>query len=181
MAGPFRLSLLAALLGLALPAAPRAQALSRAEKLEGKLRVAMLKANKDIAGPWIKAAELKAILEDTNLVLVDVRRQAEQDVSMLPHAVDTRRFAEIYRHGAPPGKRLVLYDTIGFRSGKYGEQLAPHGIKYEILEGGILMWSFAGGPLAARNGKGEWEPTRRIHVYDSEWNIVHPDYVAVLP
>jgi rhodanese-related sulfurtransferase len=173
--------LLSALLALALPAAPGAQALSRAEKLEGKLRVAMLKADKEIQGPWIKAADLKAILGDTDLILVDVRQPAERLVSMLPDALDTYRFADKYRHGIPPGKRLVLYCTIGYRSGKYGEKLAPMGIKYEVLEGGILMWSFVGGPLVALNDQGDRVPTNRIHVYDAEWNIVHPDYQAVLP
>lgn len=176
-----RISLSALLLALALPAAPGAQALSRAEKLEGKLRVAMLKANKDIQGPWIKAAELKTIIDDTNLILVDVRQPAEIAVSKIRHAMDTYQFADQYKHGIPPGKRLVLYCTIGYRSGKYGEKLAPLGIKYQVLEGGILMWSFVGGPLVARQDHGEWGPTNRIHVYDAEWNIVHPDYVAVLP
>jgi rhodanese-related sulfurtransferase len=168
-------------LSLALPSNPAAQALSRAEKLEGKLRVAMLKANKDIKGPWIKAAELKAVLEDTDLILVDVRKPEEQAVSMIPHALDTYQFADFYRHGIPPGKRLVLYCTIGYRSGKYGEQLAAMGIRSEILEGGILMWSFVGGPLEERDKDVGPKPTHRIHVYDAEWNIVHPDYAAVLP
>jgi rhodanese-related sulfurtransferase len=181
MKGRLRATLLAGCLALFLPAASGAQALSRAEKLESRLRVAMLKANKDIKGPWIKAAELKAILQDSNLILVDVRQPAERDVSMLPHALDTYQFADGYRHGIPPGSRLVLYCTIGYRSGKYAEQLAGMGVKAEVLEGGILMWSFVGGPLVARKSKTEWEPTNRIHVYDAEWNIVHPDYVAVAP
>lgn len=176
-----RAFILAACLAALSPAPIGAQALSRAEKLESRLRVAMLKANKDLNGPWIKAAELKSILEDTNLILVDVRKPAEQEVSMLPHALDTYQFADGYRHGIPPGKRLVLYCTIGYRSGKYAGQLAAMGVKSEVLEGGILMWSFAGGPLVARKSKTEWEPTKRIHVYDAEWNIVHPDYEAVLP
>ncbi len=176
-----RVTLAAVFLALALPAASGAQALSRAEKLEANLRVAMLKANKDVQGPWIKAAELKAIIDDTDLILVDVRQPAEREVSKLPHALDTYEFADKYRHGIPPGKRLVLYCTIGYRSGKYGEKLAPLGIKYQVLEGGILMWSFVGGPLVARQDHGAWGPTNRIHVYDAEWNIVHPDYVAVLP
>lgn len=173
--------LLASCLALVSPLASGAQALPRAEKLEAKLRVAMLKANKDIRGPWIKAAELKAMIEDTNLILVDVRQPAEREVSMLPHALDTYQFADGYRHGIPPGKRLVLYCTIGYRSGKYAEQLAALGLKPEVLEGGILMWSFVGGPLVARKSKTEWEPTLRIHVYDPEWNIVHPEYTAVTP
>lgn len=169
------------LLASMLPLAAGAQAPTRAEKLEGKLRTAMIKANKDIKGPWIKAHELKAILEDTNLILVDVRQMEEQAISMLPHALTTKEFAAKFHHGIPKEKRLVLYCTIGYRSGKYAEQLAAMGVKSEVLDGGILMWSFVEGPLVYYNIKGEWVPTNRIHVYDAEWNIVHPDYVGVLP
>ncbi len=158
----------------------QAQAPARAEKLESKLRVAMLKANKNIHGTWIKAMELKAILEDTNLVLIDVRQPKEQDISMLPHAMTTAQFAERFRHGIPPEKRIVVYCTIGYRSGKYAEQLTAMKIKSETLEGGILMWSFVGGNLESKNTRGETVVTNRIHVYDAEWNIVHPDYVGVL-
>lgn len=164
-----------------LPSPVSAQAMSRAEKLEGKLRVAMLKANKEIKGPWIKAAELKSILEDTNLILIDVRQPKELEISILPHALSTAQFAARYRTGIPAGSRIVVYCTIGYRSGRYAEQLAAMGIKCENLEGGILMWSFAGGPLKAKNANDEWVATNRIHVYDAEWNIVHPDYLGVLP
>jgi rhodanese-related sulfurtransferase len=157
-----------------------AQALSRAEKLEGKLRVAILKATKNLKTPIIKAPELKAILEDTNLVLIDIRQPREQEVSMLPHAMTTAEFAERFRHGIPKGKRLVVYCTIGYRSGKYAEELAKQGIKADNLEGGVLAWSFVGGKFLVKDAKGEWTETTRIHVYDKEWNIVHPDYQAVL-
>jgi rhodanese-related sulfurtransferase len=173
----------AALLALCILASAihvRAQTPSRAEKLEGKLRVAIIKATKDLKTPIIKAAELKAILEDSNLVLIDVRKPREQEVSMLPHALTTTGFAEKFRHGIPKEKRLVVYCTIGYRSGKYAEELAKQGIKAENLEGGVLAWSFAGGKFLVRDAKGEWSETNRIHVYDPEWNIVHPDYVGVV-
>lgn len=158
-----------------------AQPLSRAEKLENRLRTAMLKANKEIKGPWIKAPELKSILQDSNLILLDVRQPEEQAISMLPRALTTAQFAARYRTGIPPGSRIVAYCTIGYRSGRYAEQLAAMKIKCENLEGGILMWSFHGGPLVAKNTREEWVATNRIHVYDAEWNIVHPDYVGILP
>jgi rhodanese-related sulfurtransferase len=158
-----------------------AQGLSRAEKLEGKLRVAVLKATKNLNVPVIKAPELMAILEDTNLVLIDIRQPREQEISMLPHAITTAEFAQRFRRGIPKEKRLVVYCTIGYRSGKYAEELAKQGIKAENLEGGVLGWSFIGGKFLAKDAKGDWTETTRIHVYDREWNIVHPDYQAVLP
>lgn len=178
-----RSALILPFLVFALSGAVSAQALSRTEKLEGKLRVAILKATKDLKAPIIKAPELKAILEDTNLVLIDIRQPNEQEVSMLPHAITAAEFAARFRRGIPKEKRLVVYCTIGYRSGKYAEELAKQGIKAENLEGGVLGWSFAGGKFLAKdaNTKGDWVETNRIHVYDKEWNIVHPDYQAVLP
>jgi rhodanese-related sulfurtransferase len=158
----------------------QAQGISRVEKLESRLRVAILKATKDVKAPLIKPAELKRILEDTDLVLIDVRQAREQEVSMLPHALTTAEFAAGFRHGIPKGKRLVVYCTLGYRSGKYAEELAKQNIKAESLEGGVLGWSFAGGQFLTKDAAGRWVETRRIHVYDPEWNIVHPDYVAVL-
>ncbi|MEO6094625.1 MAG: rhodanese-like domain-containing protein [Fibrobacteria bacterium] len=184
MTKPWSATCLTALLGvtgLSLPRSAPAQPLSKTEKLENKLRMAVLKATKDLKVPIIKAAELKTVIDDTGLVLVDVRKTGEQQVSMLPHALTTAQFAETFRHGIPKGKRLVVYCTIGYRSGRYAEELAKQGIKAENLEGGVLAWSFAGGKFLMQDGNGGWTETNRIHVYDAEWNIVHPDYRAVLP
>jgi rhodanese-related sulfurtransferase len=153
--------------------------ISRAEKLEARMRVEYVKATKDLHVPTIKAAELQKIIADTNLVLIDIRQPKEQDISMLPHALTTVEFAEKFRHGIPATKRIVVYCTIGYRSGKYAETLGKQGFKSENLEGGILAWSFVGGVLFVKNATGEREATLRIHTYSKEWNLVHPDYIGV--
>lgn len=155
------------------------QAPSRIEKLESRLRVAFVKATRNVDAPLIKADELKRIIDDTNLVLIDVRNAHEQAVSMLPRALTTADFAEKFRRGIPAGKRLVVYCTIGYRSGKYAMELAKQRLRAENLEGGVLAWSFAGGAFLAKDSTGAWAPTQRVHVYDSEWNILHPAYKAV--
>ena len=68
---------------------------------------------------------------------------------MLPHAITTAEFAARFRHGIPKEKRLVVYCTIGYRSGKYAQELAKQGIKAENLEGGVLAWSCLRTLLAA--------------------------------
>src|SRR3990172_5078091 len=99
------------------------QSASRDEKRAAKVRTEYLKATLDIHVPTIRADSLKARLGDTNLVLVDVRLPGEQKVSMLPGALAPREFAEKFRGGFPAGKTVVTYCTIGYRSGKYAEQL----------------------------------------------------------
>jgi rhodanese-related sulfurtransferase len=151
----------------------------QAEKLERKLRTEYLKATRGIQGPTLKAGELLSILEDTNLVLLDIRQPEEQAVSMLPHAMTPKEFAEKVRKGIPKAKRIVVYCTIGYRSGKYAMELAGQGIRAENLEGGVLAWSHVGGPFEVRNDAGLATPTRRVHVFDKGWNFLHPDYQAV--
>src|SRR6267142_5016076 len=106
MARTLRFPLLLMLALSLLPAASHAQAPARAEKLETKLRIAIAKATKDVNVPLIKAVDLKKIIDDTNLVLIDVRKPREQEVSMLPHALTTAEFAARFRHGIPADKRL---------------------------------------------------------------------------
>jgi rhodanese-related sulfurtransferase len=151
----------------------------QAEKLERKLRTEYLKATRGIQCPTLKAEELLPILEDTNLVLLDIRQPEEQAVSMLPHAITPKDFAARFRKGIPKGKRIVVYCTIGYRSGKYAMELAGQGIRAENLEGGMLAWSHVGGPFEVRNDAGLATPTRRVHVFDKGWNFLHPDYEAV--
>lgn len=152
---------------------------ARALRIETRLWQEFSKQTKDIQGPWIRAADLMKILDDTNLVLIDVRQPEEQQVSMLEHALTPREFAEKFRHGIPASKRLVIYDTMGFRSGKYAAELAKQGIKAENLEGGVLAWSHAGGDFFVKDAAGRPIKTNRVHVYDKGWNFLHPDYQAV--
>jgi rhodanese-related sulfurtransferase len=150
-----------------------------AARQERKLRTEYLKATAGISGPTLKADSLRRLLDDTDLVLIDVRHPDEQAVSMIPHALTLVEFAEKFRKGIPKAKRLVVYCTLGYRSGKYAMELALKGIRAENLEGGLLAWTHAGGPLEVRNAAGLATPTRRVHIYSSGWNFVHPDYEAV--
>lgn len=151
----------------------------QAVKQERKLRMEYLKATAGIQGPVIKPEALLALLEDSNLVLLDVRQPDEQKVSMIPKAMTLPEFAEKFRKGLPRAKRIVVYCTIGYRSGRYAMELATQGITAENLEGGLLAWSHIHGPLEVRNDAGFHTATRRVHIYSSGWNFLHPDYEAV--
>lgn len=150
-----------------------------AARNERKLRTEYLKVAGGLAVPTLKPESLLALLGDTNLVLLDIRQPDEQVVSMIPQALTTREFAERFRRGIPKEKRIVVYCTIGYRSGKYAMELASQGIKAENVEGGLLAWSHIGGPLEVRNPSGLTTPTKRVHIYSSGWNYLHPDYEAV--
>lgn len=171
--------------GSAAPSAPVAAATpdrikaKMAAKLERKLRTEYLKATAGIRAAVLKPDSLRAHLGDTNIILLDIRQPEEQAVSMIPFAITTREFAERFRKGIPKGKRIVVYCTIGYRSGQYAMQLATQRITAENLEGGLLAWTHIGGPLEVRNASGMATPTFRLHIFSSGWNLLHPDYEAV--
>lgn len=129
--------------------------------------------------PTIDAAQLKHMIDTPELLLIDLREEAEQDVSMLPHALTAAQVARQFPAGIPASRRVIVYCTIGVRSGRYVERLAKNGVKATNLAGGILAWSYVRGALQARDRNGALMPTMRIHTYGRRWNLVHPDYTAV--
>ena len=96
---------------------------------------------------------------------VDVREPKEMEVSMLPGAVTW----EQYRNdpGKYADKKVVLYCTIGYRSGKAVEELQEENISnvYNLAQS-LLGWVHAGGPVF-KDGK----EVKRIHVYGKKWDL----------
>ena len=110
-----------------------------------------------------KSSKLKAIY-------IDVRSIDEQNVSRLPNAITSQEFEK--NPTKYKGLNLVAYCTVGYRSGLFAKKYN----KYNVynLTGGVLAWSHKGGKFF--DGKTE---TKRVHVYNSEWNFLHNDYIAV--
>jgi rhodanese-related sulfurtransferase len=123
--------------------------------------------------PDVTAADLRALLENGEVLLVDVRDANERDVSTIPGAITVEEFER--NHDDSRDASVVTYCTIGYRSGLYADQLRQRGVKVLNLNGGILAWSHAGGQLVTLTG----EPTKRVHVYGRRWNLLPTDYIAV--
>jgi len=112
---------------------------------------------------WISAGEV---------VIVDVREPAEREVSRLPNSIIPKEL-ESYLEGHD-NLRVVIYCTIGYRSGKFTRSLKNKGLKASNLAGGIVAWVHHGGPIE-HDGK----PTRRVHVYGKKWNLLPEGYEPV--
>lgn len=122
--------------------------------------------------PFVTVPEVIEMLNRGNTVLVDRRTRAEQEISMLPGAITSEDFEkniEKYRD-----KNVVVYCTVGYRSGHYTKRLLKKGIRAVNLKGGILAWIHAGQSVVDKDGK-----TRRVHVYGSKWNLTPQGYEAV--
>lgn len=101
-------------------------------------------------------------------LLLDVRSPAERAVSIIPGAV-----TELGTQ--PPGTRVVVYCTIGLRSGIRARELRAQGLEAVNLRGGILSWLAEGGQLVDAAG----QPTRAVHVYGRRWDAVPDDVDSV--
>ena len=119
--------------------------------------------------PVIRAdALLTAVASSHPPILLDVRAPAERAVSVIAGAVDDER-------ALAPGTNVVVYCTVGLRSGERARALRERGINAVNLRGGILAWLAAGGTVIDPTGA----PTQRVHVYGRRWNALPDGFEAV--
>ncbi|WP_442505865.1 rhodanese-like domain-containing protein [Novipirellula sp. SH528] len=102
---------------------------------------------------------------DTPHVIVDVREAEEYQVSMIPGAVTKTQFEKNktqYRNHT-----IVVYCTIGYRSGLYANELVSDGFTAMNFKGSILAWCQAELPLVTMQGV----QTNRVHTYSSKYKV----------
>jgi len=131
----------------------------------------------------LQPAELAAWLKEEQRrkpILLDVRTQAEFQVSHLPGA---RRVEPDARTGnveatLDPNRPVVLYCSFGFRSSALAEKLMKAGMTDVFnLEGSIFAWANEGRPLE-RDG----QPTSKVHPYNRTFGkMLLPNYRADVP
>ncbi len=113
------------------------------------------------------------LMEENRVLFVDARKPAEIKVSMLPGAVTKEDFLKTpFKY---KGKTVVAYCTIGYRSGKFAEEMKTKGILIYNLKGGILSWVLESGKVFDTNGE-----SKRVHVYGEKWNYLPEGYEAVV-
>ncbi len=119
---------------------------------------------------WISTNELADWLEDRQRkppILLDVRTEAEWNVSHLPGArrVDPGASSEAALPNVSKGAAIVTYCAVGYRSGNLASRLRAAGFtNVQNLDGGIFQWANEHRPLV-RDG----EPVTRVHPYDQFW------------
>ncbi len=120
--------------------------------------------------PTTTARELLSI-RTRKPILVDVRGDAERAVSVIPGAITLAQLATAYP--ANPGP-VVVYCTVGYRSGLVTRELRAKNIPARNLRGGILAWIAAGGILVDATNK----QTNHVHVYAAHWAAVPKNFSA---
>ncbi len=140
------------------------------KRVEG-LVVECYKEHKDVR--WITLSEFLVRKETGDWLMLDVRTKDERDISFIPDSVfvdDVKTKIEEHR-----GENILVYCTVGCRSGVYAGELQKRGFKVFNLHGGVLAWALSGRTFETPDGK----PTRKVHVFGKKWLAVPPGYEAV--
>jgi len=122
--------------------------------------------------PDVSVDRLLTMLDEGDVVIVDGRPDEERAVSMIPGAIsidELERDLDSHRT-----QRIVLYCTVGYRSGVQTVELRRRGLDAYNLRGSILAWLHAGQEVVDARGL-----TRRVHVYGRTWDLAPKGYEAV--
>lgn len=99
------------------------------------------------------------------VVLVDVRSNAEIEVSRIPGAITRAEFEA--KRDQFSNHIVVAYCTIGGRSLLFASRCAETGMDARNYRGSILAWCEAGRPLAAPDGSF----TKKLHTYSRLFQV----------
>lgn len=115
----------------------------------------------------------QALRQDKSLpIFVDVRSAKERAVSNIAGAISLTELPEALESGKRP---VVVYCTVGYRSGLAVLDLQKRGIAARNLRGGILAWVAAGGQVVDTDGK----QTHKVHVYGKSWAVLPKGFEAI--
>ncbi len=119
---------------------------------------------------WITLEEFEKHRITEEWIIVDARSEIERALSIIPGALSKEEFEkdmETYRGG-----KILVYCTVGCRSGAYARELQKQGFQPFDLWGGVLSWAWAGKEYVTPEGL----PTRAVHVFGPRWNVLPEGY-----
>ena len=111
--------------------------------------------------------------ERVDYIVVDVRTPQERNVSTIAGAIDNEYFE--HNSASFQTKKVIVYCTIGYRSGYYAAELRQKGFDAYNLSEGILGWAHIDGLLVDPQG----QATTKIHVFSRPWNFALKHHIAV--
>ena len=119
--------------------------------------------------PIVTAAQIQSLQSDKSLerrvVVVDVRAEAETDVSIIPGAITQTEFEKTKSQHR--GKAVIAYCTVGHRSGKFAKKLRSEGWNAWNYKGSILDWCKNQLPVVSKDGN----HTSRVHTYNTRYSV----------
>lgn len=119
---------------------------------------------------WIKVSEFNSLSKKEKWIIVDARNIIERALSIIPGALSIEEFEKVME--TQRKKKILVYDTVGCRSGEYSQKLKNKGLNVFSLWGGALAWAWDGRTFVTPEGL----PTRTLHVFQRKWNVLPPGY-----
>lgn len=119
--------------------------------------------------PLITSEELKEMISNEELILIDTRSTEEFEVSHIENArfIPYKDFNPALLNSADKAKKVVVYCSVGYRSEKIGEELHKAGFKDVVnLYGGIFQWVNEGNVVVNQNNL----KTDSVHTYNWIWS-----------
>jgi len=117
----------------------------------------------------IDAKNLKEKMNSAKVIVLDVREFPEYKISHIPGAkhVGYKKFdIESTLKKVSFVNEIIVYCSVGYRSGKIAERLKKKGLKVYNLKGGIFGWANKAYPLVNERA----ETTKDIHGYSRSWS-----------
>tara|TARA_R110001592_G_scaffold256196_2_gene519897 strand:+ start:2119 stop:2613 length:495 start_codon:yes stop_codon:yes gene_type:complete len=107
----------------------------------------------------ISPIEAKSLIESPKVLILDVREQAEYEVS---HLSGAKRFTPELLKNIEPDTEILVYCTVGVRSASLAKELQAQGFSnVHNIDLGIVNWKNEG--LEVVDNKGQ--ATEKVHVY----------------
>jgi len=127
------------------------------------------KLTSNLNAPLMTVEDLKKVLNKKDVMILDAREPKEYSVSHITKAVPVgyKRFnLQQTLKKIPANQKVVVYCSVGYRSGKIVEKLRENGIEAYNLKGGVFGWVNSGNEVVDTNSK----KTKRIHGYNKSWS-----------
>eukprot|EP01129_Flabellula_baltica_P016276 TRINITY_DN8595_c0_g1_i1.p1 TRINITY_DN8595_c0_g1~~TRINITY_DN8595_c0_g1_i1.p1 ORF type:complete len:182 (-),score=25.81 TRINITY_DN8595_c0_g1_i1:3-491(-) len=141
--------------------------------------------SKKFSAQTIKVTELQDILDTNpeNVLIIDVREDKEQLISVIEHsrahispAQDLSQVEDLEDFIGREDRKVVVYCTGGYRSGKAIEMYEGEKENVYNLEGGIISWVNSGGQVVV---KGTFDRVDSVHGYSPMWaKFIYADHIV---
>ncbi len=119
--------------------------------------------------PTIDINEFKSVLAKNNVLVLDAREKEEFEISHIKNAInigyDNFDLEKVSKK-LDKTKPIIIYCSVGYRSGQLAEKLIEKGFKVKNLYGGIFEWKNQGNDVFDKSSN----KTQRVHTYNKKWS-----------
>lgn len=134
----------------------------------------------------ISATEITRLRQEGHkIILIDVRGEAERNVSVIASSISVKEFEEMVKTSSSlaelqdPSTIIVPYCAVGYRSGRFARTLISNGFQSVRNSEGIILWTYTADKEGSLVDMKTGEATRKVHVLGPPWALASPDYEMV--